>query len=121
MKEATGETPSVFRFPGGSINGHNHSIYQELMAEMLRRGFVPYDWNLSNGDATGEPLTAVQSAANVVNGAKRVERGFVLMHDSEPKKATVASLSSMIDQLRELGFAFDRLTPDVSPVLYNYD
>ena len=88
---------------------------------MLRRGFVPYDWNLSNGDATGQPLTAAQAVSNVVNSAKRVERGIVLMHDASSKKGTVAALGPMIDQLRELGFTLDRLTPDIVPVLYHYD
>ncbi|MEG1594750.1 MAG: polysaccharide deacetylase family protein, partial [Oscillibacter sp.] len=29
IQDATGVTPSVFRFPGGSINAYNHGIYQE--------------------------------------------------------------------------------------------
>lgn len=120
IRDVTGEAPSVFRFPGGSINGYNRGIYQELMAEMLRRGFVPYDWNLSNGDATGKPLTAAESVSNVVNGARRVERGIVLMHDTKAKGSTVSSLEAMIDQLRELGFTLDRLTPEIQPVLYDY-
>ena len=45
---------------------------------------------------------------------------LVLMHDAESKRATVAALPSMIQQLREQGFAFDRLTPEVKPVLYGY-
>ena len=51
--EITGVKPEIFRFPGGSVNGYNGAIYQELIAEMMRRGFSYYDWNVSSADATG--------------------------------------------------------------------
>ena len=52
--ETTGVKPQIFRFPGGSINGYNQLLYHEILSEMLRRGFVYFDWNLSNGDATSK-------------------------------------------------------------------
>ena len=52
IKEATGQTPTIFRFPGGSVNSYDYPVYREIVAEMLRRGFVFYDWNLSSGDAS---------------------------------------------------------------------
>lgn len=120
IREATGTTPSIFRLPGGSINGYNYGIYQEILAEMLRRGFVPYDWNLCNEDAVGSRQSAATLTANVINGAAKVNRGIVLMHDSQAKTTTVESLPSMIDQLREMGFQLDRLTADVKPILFSY-
>ena len=47
IERVTGVKPELFRFPGGSINSYNVRIYQELIAEMLRRGFTYYDWNVS--------------------------------------------------------------------------
>ena len=44
--EITGVYPSVFRFPGGSINSYDRGVYQEIIAEMTRRGFVYYDWKI---------------------------------------------------------------------------
>ena len=120
IKETTGETPSLFRFPGGSINDYNYGIYQELSAEMLRRGFLPCDWNISSQDAVGGSISAAQLTENVVSQASRVSRGVVLMHDSEAKRSTVASLPDTIRQLREQGFTFDRLTYETKPVLYGY-
>ena len=49
--ELTGTPPGVFRFPGGSINAYNRDVYQEIVAEMLRRGFTFYDWNVAADDA----------------------------------------------------------------------
>ncbi|MBQ4505068.1 MAG: polysaccharide deacetylase family protein [Firmicutes bacterium] len=120
IKDTTGVEPSIFRFPGGSINGYNKGIYQQLEAEMLRRGFVPYDWNLSSGDASGTKASASQIVNNVVGPAKKLDRGIVLMHDSEPKTSTVEALVPMIDQLSELGFTFDKLSSTVKPVLFGY-
>ena len=33
--EVTGVHPTVFRFPGGSINGYDRDTYQEIIAEMI--------------------------------------------------------------------------------------
>ena len=120
IRDTTGVEPSIFRFPGGSIHGYNKGVYQQLEAEMLRRGFVPYDWNLSSGDASGTKASAAQIINNVVGPAKKLDRGIVLMHDSEPKTSTVEALVPMIDQLSELGFTFDKLTSAVKPVLFGY-
>lgn len=121
IKETTGVTPTLFRFPGGSINGYNHGVYQELISEMLRRGFVPYDWNISSSDAASNRLVPAETLVNnVINGAVKVQRGVVLMHDSAPKTTTVQALGPMIDRLQEQGFELKALTPEVMPVLFSY-
>lgn len=119
--DATGVAPTVFRCPGGSINGYDGGFYQEIISEMIRRGFVPFDWNISSEDAV---TTHIQPANvltnNVVRGAKGKVRGFVLFHDSEMKTSTPLALGPTIDRLREMGFEFSAITPDTMPVLYNY-
>ena len=122
IREATGQSPTVFRFPGGSINGYDGGFYKEIISEMIRRGFVPFDWNISSEDAV---TTRIQSAsvltANVVRGARGSVRGFVLFHDSETKTTTPRALGSTIDQLRAMGFEFAAISPSTLPVLYNYE
>lgn len=120
LQSTTGVTPTAFRFPGGSINGYNYGIYQEILSEMLRRGFIPYDWNLSSGDAAGGKVTTAKILAATVGKAKNVNRGFILMHDSNPKTTTVTALDDMIVGLRDLGFSFAPITTDVRPILFNY-
>ncbi len=120
IREETGETPTLFRFPGGSINSYNAGVYQELVAEMLRRGFVPYDWNLSGEDAAIPQPGTAQIIQNVVENAGRMERGFVLLHDSAYKVNTVNALETIIQQLRDMGFEFDRITPETKPVWFVY-
>ena len=122
IREVTGQSPTVFRFPGGSINGYDGGFYKEVISEMIRRGFVPFDWNISSEDAV---TTRIQSAsvltANVVRGARGKVRGFVLFHDSETKTTTPRALGPTIDQLRAMGFEFAAISPSTLPVLYNYD
>lgn len=120
IKDTTGQTPSVFRFPGGSINGYNAGIYKELVAEMIRRGFVPYDWNVSSQDASGNDMTPTQIINAVVNGAENTSRGFVLFHDSQYKNSTVKALGEIIEDLRKMGFQFQAVSPTTKPTLFAY-
>ncbi|MFZ2539539.1 MAG: polysaccharide deacetylase family protein, partial [Oscillospiraceae bacterium] len=64
--ELTGVKIDLFRFPGGSINSHNQSTYQPIIAEMLRRGFTFHDWNIESGDTTTK-ATEKTIYNNVVN------------------------------------------------------
>ena len=121
IKEATGTTPTLFRFPGGSINNYNSGISHELIAEMLRRGFVPFDWNISSRDAaTVKLLPAETIVNNVVSEAQNQPYGIVLMHDSAVKTTTAKAVGPMIDQLREQGYELKALTPETKSMLFAY-
>ena len=119
IRETTGVTPTFFRFPGGSVNSYNYGIYEDITAEMLRRGFIPCDWNMSAQDATSKPLPVKDIIANVLSTSNR-SRGVVLMHDSATRTTTSEALPELIRQLRELGFQFEKLTPDVKPIVFGY-
>ena len=121
IRETTGVTPTLFRFPGGSINNYNSGISHELIAEMLRRGFVPFDWNISSRDAATVKLLPDEALVNnVVNDAKKMPYGIVLMHDSAAKTTTAKAVGPMIDQLREMGFELKALTPETKSMLFAY-
>jgi len=120
IKEATGQTPTIFRFPGGSVNSYDYPVYREIVAEMLRRGFVFYDWNLSSGDASSNYMSPKQITANILDHASDFSRGIVLFHDAPSKDSTVEALAGVIDGLREQGFTFAPLTRQVRPILFNY-
>ena len=117
--DITNVKPEIFRFPGGSINGYNSTIYKELIAEMARRGFVYYDWNISSQDAAGN-VTKQQVYDNVVYPSKTNTRNVVLMHDSAEKVSTLKALPEIIDELTECGYQFDVLTRNVAPIIFGY-
>lgn len=118
--QACGVYPAVFRFPGGSVNAYNRATYQQIIAEMVRRGFVYYDWNVSSEDATGKAYTADQLVQTVMAAVPGEEHAIVLMHDAADKKATADALPLLIDQLTAQGYYCDKLTPAVQPVTFSY-
>lgn len=118
VHEVTGVYPQIFRFPGGTINSYNQTLYRELVAEMDRRGFVHHDWNAMCGDADGKPHTPEELAANslAMLGAKRA---IILMHDSAVRENTVACLPAVIAGYRNAGYAFAPLTPEVKAITFD--
>ena len=119
--DACGVYPTVFRFPGGSINAYNRDVYQPIIAEMIRRGFVYYDWDVSGGDATGDDLSAEEICENVVQGVSETEHPVVLLHDAADKDATAEAVSEIVEQLLDIGYYCDKLTPNIQPVTFSYD
>ena len=106
--EATGVKPTVFRFPGGSVNAHNRMIYQQIISEMIRRGVSYYDWTVDSQDATRNP--SVQKMLQNINASiGRQTRPVVLMHDAQTKKMTVEALPKIIKAYRDGGYSFDTL------------
>ena len=121
IQETTGVAPSVFRFTGGSINAYDAGIYRELIAEMIRRGFVPYDWNLSaDGSAGSTQLSAEELVLHVGGHLAGLDRAVVLLHDDDSHTTTMEALPGIIALLKEQSFALAPLTPDVKPVLFAY-
>lgn len=120
IQRGTGETPVVCRFPGGSINGYNSGIYQELISEVLRRGFVYFDWNVNAQDGPGGADTAERITQNALAGLKSLRRPMILFHDGPDNIATVEALPDVILAYKEAGYTFASLTPEVLPVIYGY-
>ena len=117
--QVTGVHPTVFRFPGGSINGYNRGVYQEIIAEMTRRGFVYYDWNESAGDATATPRAAELIAQDCLKGIGR-SLAVVLCHDNSARTTTVDALPTVIEGYLAAGYTFSALHPGVTPVTFGY-
>jgi len=118
---ATGVKPQIFRFPGGSINNYNRFTYMQIIAEMTRRGFVYYDWNVSGEDAVkGADWTSIYN--NIISGIQNntADRAIVLLHDSRNKEATVLVLEDVLDMLISDGYKFDKLDNTVNPATFTY-
>ena len=118
LEDVTGVKPEIFRFPGGSFNKYNMEIQMALAAEMLRRGYVYYDWDVSAGSSTN---TATRDTiySHVVNGVSGKQRAIVLMHDAGTS-ATVAALPDIIDALKASGYKFQVLNKSVKPACFDY-
>lgn len=118
IQDTTGIAPQIFRFPGGSINNYNTATYQEIISEMVRRGFVYFDWNRQTGDT--EDASVRKLVQNAMEGSGNMRRVILLAHDSAHLSNVVKALPQIIEGYQEQGFTFDALTAEVRPVVYVY-
>lgn len=113
----TGEEPWLFRFPGGTSNtvsrNYCSGIMTTLAHEMLNRGYVYCDWNVSSGDASGR--ASEQSVINnVINGIAGKSTAIVLQHDIHGY--SVNAVDDIIEWGINNGYVFKAMEPG-SPVV----
>ena len=116
--EATGIKCTLFRFPGGSINDYNTEIRDDLIAEMTRRGFIYFDWNVDSNDAMGATWTEMYNT--VLKQTADANRAVILMHDYNGGWNTILVLEDIIKALvsDKRGYKLDRLTEYVKPIQF---
>ena len=116
IKDATGITTEIFRFPGGSKNDYNEKTRDAIIEEMTRRGFRFYDWNVDSGDAAGATWTDMYNSIQAdVSGNYR---SFILMHDSASTPNTPLVLEDILKALVNSGYTFDKINNDTKPVQF---
>ncbi len=120
IEETTGSKPTIFRFPGGSINTYNQVLYQPLIAEMIRRGYVYYDWNISSGDST-KTATDMSIKKGVLDCINQKDRAIILFHDNCGNMNTVRALPEIIDQLKNSDRMILPLDNKVKPITFSYN
>ncbi len=108
IQENTGQTPSIYRFPGGSYNTVGRQCILQAIPEMERRGFVYFDWNVTAEDAVGNP-TASSIKKNIFTNLDSIAQPVILMHDGPCNSLTVAVLPEIIEELIKRGYSFDTL------------
>lgn len=119
IKSETGKAPEILRFPGGSINIFNVGSYQPMISEILRRGFIYYDWNVSAGDAMNG-VTTQNIVNNIINGVRLCwGPAIVLMHDNG-NPALSAALEIVIASLKNEGYSFKKLDSSIKPPMFVY-
>ena len=120
IEGVTGVKPEIFRFPGGSVNSYNSGIYREIIAEMTRRGYTYYDWNVSSGDAASSYVSMSRIVENVLGTGRNLSKKIVLMHDGTGHGTTADALPWIIEGLQSQGYKIEALTKDVKPVWFGY-
>lgn len=118
LKERFGYEAKIFRFPGGSINAYNLAVYDKIIPEMYRRGFLFYDWNASAEDAVDSGASKERIVKAILREVRRNDRSIVLMHDSSYMGTTVEALPEIIETLKEEGYTFKALDETVKPVSF---
>lgn len=119
IKDYTGVTTTMMRFPGGSSNTISKKYCPGIMTRLTQavqdQGFQYFDWNVSSGDAGGTTDTA-QVVANVINGIGNKKYAVVLQHDIH--EFSVAAVEEILIWGLANGYTFQALTPN-SPVCHH--
>ena len=112
VKNITGYTSTIIRFPGGSSNTvsrFNRGIMTRLANEVTNRGFTYVDWNVSSGDAGGTTDTS-KVYENVINGINSHNVSVVLQHDI--KEFSVNAVEDIVKYCINNGIELRPLTPN---------
>ncbi len=120
IKAITDYPVTVCRLPGGSINAYNYGFYQQLNSELLRRGFVYYDWNVDSGDATPKKNSPASIVSGVLTTIGKQKNANVLMHDSGGQTYSADNLDQIVTSLQASNVTFDVLSNAVPPVAFGY-
>lgn len=115
--EATGVKPGIYRFPGGSINTYDSTIYKDIIEEMNRRGFTYYDWNVSASDIDTD-ATEKSIYNNVISEVQQHSTSIVLFHDNGTKSQTAYSLDKIIANLKNHGYSLEELSNKTEPIIF---
>lgn len=116
---ACGVYPTIFRFPGGSVNRYSQNTYQPIIAEMLRRGFLYYDWSASANDAESANRTITEVTQTVLTGVQKTKNTpVVLMHDTA--EDTARAMGNLLSELKKAGYTCEALNNMVRPVTFAY-
>lgn len=115
----TGVRTNIIRFPGGSSNTvskkYSPGIMSRLTKAVTEKGYVYFDWNCANGDATGEKSTVETQLRYCSQFPRSSQDIIVLMHDVGNKKSTVESLPKIIEYYQSCGMKFGVLTENTPP------
>lgn len=119
IKDATGVTTTMMRFPGGSSNTISKKYCAGIMTKLTQavtdQGFQYYDWNVSSGDAGGTKITE-EVYNNVITGVSKYNVSVVLQHDIQG--FSVEAVERILIWGIQNGYSFQALTPN-SPACHH--
>ena len=114
--EATGKAPDIYRFPGGSVNDYNTDTRDDIIAEMARRGFTYFDWNVDSNDWQGYGWTTLYT--NVLADAQEFSTPVILFHNTGDRDNTVLVIEDIIKALKDKGYKFGSLSHKTEPIQF---
>lgn len=119
IRQKTGITTRLMRFPGGSSNTvsrrYSKGIMTRLVEAVEEGGFCYVDWNVDSGDAAGCQDTE-QIYRNVISGILQNDCPIVLQHDVHG--CSVRAVERILIWGREHGYRFCALN-EHSPVCHH--
>lgn len=121
IKDTTGVTTNITRFPGGSSNtvsNFNKGIMTRLTKLVEAKGYKYVDWNIESGDSGGA-RTKEEVYNNVTKYLSKKKANVVLMHDFASNKKTIEALDDIINFGKNNGYTFERINDETPTVHHN--
>lgn len=114
VKDITGFSSNIIRFPGGSCN----HLTKNFLTQLHKNNFKIYDWNVNLEDGVKPNL----SVNGLINNAKKYKKSYdrliVLMHCNSNNKNTVKALPGIIEYYKSLGYEFDSIKDTTEEYYY---
>ena len=120
VKNTTGIDSIIIRFPGGSsntISSFNKGIMSRLVNAVKEQGYHYFDWNVDSRDA-GVAKNSTEVYNNVMKGLIPNRSNVVLMHDLGYNVKTVEALKNIIEDSKNKGYSFARITNDTPMITH---
>ncbi|MBU3113418.1 polysaccharide deacetylase family protein [Clostridium lacusfryxellense] len=116
VKEVTGFSPKIIRFPGGSSKRLNDFT----LIDIHKNNYKVYDWNVNICDGINPNLSVSELIKNshTIKGNKN--EAIILMHCNSNNKTTVKALSGIIKYYHDLGYTFKAITTSTPEYYYRF-
>ena len=119
LREIVGETPKIFRFPGGSTNSTvSPAVISEIKEKIAEKGYIYFDWNSLGKDDLHTPTSADDIFLNVTKSGGDRKRILILMHDDTIRITAPDALKKIIKHYKEKGYRFEALTENTKPIQF---
>lgn len=115
IKQITGSSPKLYRFPGGSSNTiASKALVQEIIINLEKLGHIHVDWNIDSLDSKYN-TDYNQIFKNTIDGIKKNESNntfnqIILFHDNIKKVGTIKALPTIIEYGLSSGYQFKPLS-----------
>ena len=112
VKNTTGITTNIIRFPGGSSNtvsSFKKGIRAVLTKGGIKGGYHYFDWNVDSKDAW-DARNSNDVYNNVIYNLSMNRSNIVLLHDKNGNTKTLYALKDIIKTAKNKGYTFNKIT-----------
>lgn len=114
IKDLTGASTNIIRFPGGSSKHLN----KEMLTKLHNNNFKIYDWNSSLEDGVAPNLSIDKLVSNSRKYKHGNSRIFLLMHCNSNNCNTIKALPIIIENYRHMGYDIEPITDKTEEYYY---
>lgn len=113
IREVTGLSPNIIRFPGGS----QKRLTKGFLDELHNLNFKIYDWNMETADGLNPRVSPYKLYKEATEGCENLCDIILLLHCDYMHKNTCTALPKIIKYYKDAGYDFKIITED-TPELY---